>query len=85
MSALPKPESTVDARLVVQFDGAQIFDAREQILITFDAKPKHGVAGQLQNKSFMRHKNGIWSRRTSPDAIFSAQAILNAAYRRAEP
>lgn len=68
-------------RIVRQYQGCQIVDAHERILITFDAKPKRGVAGALNNRNYVRAKStGIWSRKHSPAAIMDAQEVLNTHY-----
>lgn len=81
MSAQGKTVPTLDdARLVVRYKGAQIFDAREFLLITFDAPPKRGISGQLHNGNWHRSRDGVWSKRSTPTTIFAVQAILKDAY-----
>jgi hypothetical protein len=69
-----------DARLVARYRGAQIFDAREHLIITFEGKPRKGVAGQLHNGNWSRSREGIWSKASDPQTIYAAQTILREAY-----
>lgn len=86
MSAPASPTRTIgSARLVAKYRGAQIYDARESILIKFDATPKRGIAGQLHNSNWHRDRDtGVWSKKATPQSIFAAQMILNDAYGSAE-
>lgn len=77
-------EENPGARLVINYDGAQIFDAREHILITFDDAPKIGIPTVLHNTGWTRSAEGIWSRKSSPAVIMEAQALLNLHYGRVE-
>lgn len=85
MSAPANPTPTLgSARLVAKYRGAQLFDARENILIKFDGKLPRGVAGQLHTGNWQRDGDGVWSKRATPASVFSAQIILRDAYGEAE-
>ncbi len=66
-------------RTVVRYRGANLEDSRSHIRVVLIGTPPRGLLGALRHVgSFEKTRQShIWRRRSSPSAIFEAQAILN--------
>lgn len=81
MTPRPALDPSADKpRVVVDYAGVQIVDAREMVRVVFTGSPAAGVRGCLRHEGFARAADGAFERRASPAAIYAAQAILNTFY-----
>jgi hypothetical protein len=62
-------------RLVVNYGGLQIYDARDRIQIVIDGAPPRGLAGSLHVEGFRRLNASTWDAPANPMNIATAQAI----------
>lgn len=63
-------------RLVVEYIGMQIFDARDNIRVVLKGQPPRGMRWCLKDAGFKPSQGStIWTRANCPDAIFQAQNI----------
>lgn len=62
-------------RKVCDYQGLQIWNAREFVRVVFTTPPPRGMRWCLKDAGFKPAADGAWERRMCPDAIFQAQAI----------
>lgn len=63
-------------RLVVDYGGLQIWDARENIRVVLKGKPPRGIRWCLKDAGFRpSERETVWNRPACPDAIMQAQSI----------
>lgn len=67
-------------RLVVEYAGMQIFDARERIRVVLAGEPPRGVRWSLKDAGFEPRGDGTWDSPSSPRQIMLAQSIGNEFY-----
>lgn len=72
--ALPPPDAD-KPRLVAQYQGLQIFDARDRIQVVITGEPPRGVRWTLKNEGFTRRDNATWEAPNTPMSVMAAQAI----------
>lgn len=65
-----------EPRVVINYSGMQVLDAREHVQIRLTASPAKGLRTQLRAAGFKPMPGGTtWQRPHTPDAIFKAQGI----------
>lgn len=67
-------------RLVREYQGMQIFDARERILVVLGSNPPRGVRYCLRDAGFEQRGEGVYDSPSSPRQIMLAQSIGNEFY-----
>lgn len=73
--AIPLPPEADKPRMVIDYGGLQIWDARHDIRVVLKGEPPRGVKGCLRVEGFRQVRDGVWTRPNTPDAIFTAQHI----------
>lgn len=63
-------------RIVIDYGGVQIEDARDNIRVVVKGETPKGMRACLRVEGFKAASDGAWERRNSPDAIFKAQEIV---------
>lgn len=80
------PPDADKPRVVVDYGGMQILDARENIRVVLKGKPPRGVRWCLKDAGFRpSERETVWNRPASPDAIFQAQNIGNTFFAQETP
>jgi hypothetical protein len=72
---LPIPAEADKSRLVCQYSGLQIFDARERIQVVLADPQPVGIRACLRHEGFKLRGSGIWEAPATPMSITAAQAI----------
>lgn len=62
-------------RMVIDYQGMQVFDCRHRIKVVLGPNPPRGVKGCLRVEGFKLEKDGTWTRPNNPMSILAAQAI----------
>lgn len=63
-------------RVVCDYSGVQIIDARHHVRVVFKGDPPKGARYCLKDAGFQATPDGAWQRPMSPDAVFQAQNIV---------
>ena len=77
-SPAPPPPEAEKPRLVCRYQGMQIFNARDRIVVVLSEDPPHGIRGGLKVEGFQRQADGSWAKPHSVMAIMEARAVGSA-------
>lgn len=77
LPTIPAPEP--EPRVVIDYSGCQVLDAREHIRFEVKADVPSGLRWCLKDAGFrpVTSSKKTWQRKSCPDAIFQAQSIAS--------
>lgn len=77
-SPAPPPPGSEKPRLVCDYGGLQILDARDEIQVRItQSPPPRGLRWGLKDAGFKSTNGMLWTRPHTPDAIMKAQTVGN--------
>lgn len=70
------PAEADKGRVVIEYAGIQVLDARARLRVVLTGETPRGVKGCLRLDGFRPVADGIWEAPHTPATIFAAQSIV---------